>query len=79
MVIRNILVELKERVTAQHGNFPEIENTISDTFDFSVIDTSNYLISMSGVDQSFIKPLAKYVRHFKLPDMTQQIDSIFKI
>lgn len=45
-------------------------------FRLDEIDTSNFLISMSGVEPRFIKPLAKYARFAELPNLTEHIDLI---
>lgn len=71
-------IELRELVIAQNGNYPELTEVDKETFDFSGIDTSNYLISMFGIDQRFVKPLAKYTQHFNLSAITQHIDVVLK-
>ncbi|MHA6613165.1 sigma factor-like helix-turn-helix DNA-binding protein [Photobacterium damselae] len=72
------LKELKKLVNDQNGDFPELDETNKEEFDLLGIDTSNYLISMHGIEQRFVKPLEKYIRHFKLSTMTPNIDDVLK-
>ncbi|WP_199194438.1 sigma factor-like helix-turn-helix DNA-binding protein [Photobacterium sp. GB-50] len=72
------LKELKKLVNDQNGDFPELDEMNKEEFDLLGIDTSNYSISMYGVEQHFVKPLEKYIRHFKLSAMTPKIDDVLK-
>ncbi|WP_220469622.1 sigma factor-like helix-turn-helix DNA-binding protein [Pseudoalteromonas sp. MT33b] len=72
------LKELKSLVAEQTGYSSELEKAKNKSFDCSIVDTSNFLISMSGVELRFVKPLDKYARQYQLPDMSQQIELILK-
>ncbi|CAH6897104.1 RNA polymerase subunit sigma-70 [Vibrio chagasii] len=67
------LKELKMLVEGQDG-FPEM--VADDSVDLSEIDTSNYMISMSGIDQRYVKPLAKYTRYFSIDSIADQIEAV---
>ncbi len=71
--------ELKVLVAAQYDNFQAMESLEPEIFDFTKLDTSNFVISMYGVEQRFIKPLVKYAKYTELaglPDLTRRIDLI---
>ncbi|WP_416307393.1 sigma factor-like helix-turn-helix DNA-binding protein [Neptunicella sp. SCSIO 80796] len=51
----------------------------NDELDFSAIDTSDFRISLVGVDESLIKPLEKYARFHKFDDFTFHIDDFLSL
>jgi hypothetical protein len=69
------LKELKAVVANQAGYVTDGERQVS-KFALDEVDISNFLISMAGVEQRFIKPLAKYARFADLPNLTEHIDLV---
>lgn len=70
--------ELKEAVNKHNINCQELIDANKKDFDLSGIDTSNYSISMYGVEERFLKPLEKYNRHFNLLSLRPSIDDVLK-
>ncbi|MDO6620145.1 sigma factor-like helix-turn-helix DNA-binding protein [Shewanella sp. 6_MG-2023] len=72
------LKELKAIVASQSGIKIDSDNSVS-KFALDEIDTSNYLISMAGVEPRFLKALAKYARHVELPNLAEDIDLVLSL
>jgi hypothetical protein len=49
---------------------------LNDKIDLSLVDTSDFRISLVGVDAKFIKPLEKFARIHNFDDMASRIDEV---
>lgn len=68
------LKELKA-VVANQASYVKDYKQVS-KFKLDEVDISNFLISMTGVESRFIKPLAKYARFAGLTNLTEHIDLV---